>query len=68
MHAGDISYPLHKVTTQHFGEDFFEVMKDPEVPKEIADPDYRRPLPGAENERVESGHSSSPSPRTKLEK
>ena len=66
MHAGDISYPLHKITERHFGEDFFEVMKDPEVPREIADPEYRRPLPYAAEERVDSGHSSSPSPRTRL--
>ena len=50
MHTGDISYPLHKVMAQHFGYDYFEVMKDPEVQREISNPLYRRPLPHVDAE------------------
>lgn len=45
MGCEHLNYPINNVTKNYFNEDFYAVAGDQELEKEIADPNYRRPLP-----------------------
>ena len=49
MGSEHLNYPLNTVKEEekYFNEDYYAVVGDKELQKEIADPEYRRPLPAS---------------------